>query len=629
MPGDQLYNREAERHTYRSRIYFAGVVILLLGAGLIARLYWLQVLKHDYYSTQAEDNRLRVEVVPPIRGLIFDRNGVVLAENLPSFSLEVVPTEVPDLEATLTALSKVVQLGDKELRRFHTLKKRTPKFRPVALRQNLSEAEVARFEVDRHLFPGVSLRAALVRRYPLGDAGAHVVGYVSGITEKEQERYDKNLYRGTTHTGKVGVEYSYENLLHGMPGYRIVETNAAGAPLREIEFKAPQPGANLYLTLDARLQLAADAALAPNEGAVVAIEPNTGAVLALVSRPGFDPNLFVTGIDTADYKALNEDPLKPLYNRVLQGIYPPGSTIKPMMALGGLESGVVGLGTRRSCPGYYMLPGSSRRYRCWRAAGHGSVDAAASVIQSCDVYFYSLAVAMGIDKLHDWISLFSFGHPTGIDLPREKTGIAPSTSWKQKVIGERWFPGETVSVGIGQGYWSSTPLQLAQMTSVIAQRGKAYKPHVLYATADGITGELVNRQPEALPEVKLQNPSYWNKIIEAMEDVVHGPRGTAAGISRDLKHYRIAGKTGTAQVRNMSQAVYVKSEQQRKQERDHAWFVAFAPVNEPRIALVVLGEHAGHGGSAAAPVARKVFDAWMPPPAEPELAPAALKEGRP
>ena len=626
--GGRIQNREAERYALRTRVYVAGAVILGLSFVLLARLFWLQFFHYEYYSTRAEDNRLRVEVVQAVRGLIYDRNGVVLAENLPSFSLEIVASEVKDMPGMLKRIGKLIELQPADLERFErTVPRRPPRFKPYVLRQKLSEEEVARFEVNRHLFPGASVKAALIRHYPLNDAGAHVIGYVSGITEKEQATYDQNLYRGTTHTGKSGVELSYEKELHGVPGYRIIETNAAGSPLREVEFKRPYPGQNIYLTIDARLQAAAEAALLPNEGAVVAIEPATGGVLALASRPNFDPNLFVTGIDPAAYKSLNEDPLKPLYNRALQGQYPPGSTVKPMMALGGLESGEVGVGTRRSCPGYYRLGGKGRRYRCWRQSGHGSVGLAEAIIQSCDVYFYILAAALGIDRIHDWIGHFSFGKPTGIDLPREKSGISPSSEWKQKNFNERWYPGESLSVGIGQGYLTATPMQLAQMTAVLATRGNAHVPHVLYATEDGITGEIVSYKPKAAPSFKLKHQAYWERVVDEMENVVHGPRGTAAGIGRDLKHYRIAGKTGTAQVRNMTQAAYVKSEHLPKEQRDHAWFVAFAPADAPTIALAVLSEHGGHGSTAAAPVARKVLDAWIGPPPEPE--PPKAKPGRP
>ncbi len=623
----RIRNREAERYAFRIRTYVAGGGILVLSVLLLARLLWLQLFHYEYYSTRAEDNRLRVEVVQAVRGLIYDRNGVVLAENLPSFSLEIVPHEVPDLDDTLQRVAELIEVSAADLERFAKLRKRTPRFKPVVLRQRLSEQEVARFEVNRHQFPGVAVKAALIRHYPLNDSAAHVIGYVAGITEREQARFDANLYRGATHTGKAGVEYTYEKTLHGMPGYRIIETNAAGSPLREVEFKRPYPGQNIYLTIDAKLQAAAEAALAPNEGAVVALEPATGGVLALASRPNFDPNLFVTGIEAAAYQALTEDPLKPLYNRALQGQYPPGSTVKPMLALGGLEGGEVGLGTRRSCPGYYRLGGKGRRYRCWRQSGHGSVGLAEAIVQSCDVYFYMLAAAMGIDKIHDWVEHFSFGRQTGIDLPREKSGLSPSSEWKQKTFNDRWYPGESLSVGIGQGYLSVTPMQLAQMTAVLAQRGHASIPHVLYATEDGITGEIMSYKPKTELPFKLKNLVNWERVIKEMENVVHGPRGTAARIGQGLTHYRIAGKTGTAQVRNMSQAAYVKSEHQRKEERDHAWFVAFAPADAPEIAVSVLAEHGGHGSSAAAPIARKVFDAWFGPPPEPVA--AKPKPGRP
>lgn len=614
MSGTQhIHNHRAERYYFQRRVYLAGIIILLLAVGLFSRLYWLQVQRHSYYSTRAEDNRLRVEVVPPTRGLIFDRNGVILAENLPSFSLQVVPNKVEDVDATLDALSQVVHIDAQDRERFKRDLRSSPGFRPVTLRQQLSSEEVASFEVERHRFPGVSVQATLIRHYPFGPAMSHVIGYVSAITEKELSNYDKSLYRGTTHTGKTGVERSYEHALHGVPGYRIVETNARGVPLRQVEFKPPTPGKNLILTLDARLQQTAYDALAPHAGSVVAIQPQTGEVLVMVSRPGFDTNQFVTGISYKAYKALRKNPYKPLYNRSIQGIYPPGSIVKPMFGLGGLNDGVITPESTYYCPGYFQLNGKGRHYRCWKRSGHGALNVASAIVQSCDVFFYNLAADTGIDKMHDWMVHFGLGKPTGIDLPSEYSGIAPSTDWKHEAMNERWYPGETLSVGIGQGYMSLTPLQAAQMATVLASRGHAYKPHVLLAQTDGVHPQRDYYAPQAEPVLKLKDPSEWEVVIQAMRKVIFGRHGTAWRIERGLHGYDIAGKTGTAQVRGIPQGTWIDTADLEGFAKDHAWFIAFAPVKHPSIAIAVLAEHAGHGGAESAPVARKVFDAWILP----------------
>lgn len=608
----RIKNSFAERRLFTIRTVIAVAVIAILSIALISRMLWLQVINHDYYTTRSDDNRMRVQTVAPVRGLIYDRKGIVLAENLPAYRLEVVPEQVDDIDLLLGELSKIIALDEGDIKLFHERRKRTPRYQGVALRLRLSNDELARIEVNRHRFPGVDVRAALSRHYPLGEAGSHVIGYVSSITEEELKKLDPSRYQGTQSIGKVGVEKSHEDLLHGKPGYKMIETNATGRPLRELEYERPLPGQNLYLNLDAKLQVSAFNALHGVEGAVVAIDPKTGGLLAMVSKPGFNPDLFVHGIDHASYNALNQDPNRPLYNRALQGQYPPGSTVKPMMALAGLEYGINTPATSHYCPGFFRLGNAKRRYRCWKRHGHGSMNMMHAIMQSCDVYFYDLAVELGVDRIHDFASKFGLGRLTEIDLPREKPGVLPSKAWKKKHFNTVWYPGETVSVGIGQGYMTTTPMQLAQMTANIARRGAVFRPQILNSVENIITHEKKVTQPQEQGSIKLRDPVYWQKAIDAMHAVVHHARGTARRISIDID-YEIAGKTGTSQVIGLSQEdkKAPKNEDLLKKERDHALFIAFAPVEDPQIAVAVLVEHGGSGSGAAAPVARKVLDAYL------------------
>lgn len=620
-------NSAAERSIFSQRALVAAIGTLLLVALLISRLTWLQVFQHSYFDTRSDDNRMRLTVVPPVRGLIFDRNGVLMAENLPSYRLEIVPEQIEDMPALLDKLGKLIEIDTDDIELFNRRRDRTPPFRGVVLRNQLNAEEVARLEVNRHRFPGVDVRAALSRHYPLGNAAAHVIGYVGSITEQELEYLDERRYQGTQEIGKVGVEYSHEARLHGFPGVRIQETNAVGRSLRQLEYKRPQQGDSLYLTLDAKLQVAAELAMGEEDGAVVAIEPRTGGLLALVSRPNFDPGLFIHGIDHASFKALNENPGRPLYNRALQGQYPPGSTVKPMMALGGLELGLRAHHHREYCPGYFMLPNSKHRYRDWKRQGHGSVDMKYAITQSCDVYFYKLAIDMGVDRIHDFAARFGLGQLTGVDLPREKRGVLPSREWKRKHLNQPWYQGETVSVGIGQGYMTTTPMQLAHLAATIALRGERMRPRILLASEEGATGRIDTLPAVALEPVKLRSDEFWDWTIEAMEDVTSGSHGTARSVGRGT-NYRVAGKTGTSQVIAMRQdeKYAVKNQDKPKHERDHALFIAFAPVEDPKIALAVLVEHGGGGGAVAAPIARKILDAYLEdkpvlPPEEEEAQP--------
>jgi len=607
-----IKNLHRERQAFLARALFGTVFCLVCSSILIARLFDLQVLQNEYFQTRANENRMRVMPVAPVRGLIYDRHGALLAQNKPAFVLEVVPEQVEGMDPLLQRLSDVIQLTDQDIARFKDRVRKTPRYRPVPLRNNLTMEELARYELDRHAFRGVDVSAGLTRNYPLGASGAHIIGYVGGITEKELSDAPENTYEGLSLIGKTGVEKSHEDTLRGKSGAKIIEANAYGRPLRELDYRRGYPGRNLYLSIDSKVQLIAEQALGELDGAVVAIDPRSGEVIALVSKPGFDPHLFIEGIDVKTYKALSNDPKRPLFNRALQGTYPPGSTVKPAMAMAGLEYGVVTPEDGVYCRGEMSLPGSSRKYRCWKRSGHGFQDMVGGVMRSCDIYFYELAIKLGIDRMHDSMTRLGLGHKTEVDLPLENSGLFPSREWKLRRRKEQWYPGETLNIGIGQGYTLTTPLQLAQMTARIAMRGKGFKPHVVYATQDAITREVTRVPPEPLEPIELKDNHNWQRVIDAMIDVAHGAGGTAARIGRDSP-YRIAAKTGTAQVAAMRQ----DEKKARSLEstplhlRDHALFVAFAPADDPKIAVAVIAEHAGHGGSVAAPIARQVMDMYL------------------
>ncbi len=599
-----------ESRLFNERAAVALVIALLLIGVIIARLVYLQIISHEHFATLADENRINIVAIPPTRGLIYDRNGVLLAQNLPAFSLEITPEQTPDLEATIAGLRSLLDISDEEVRRFHRQARQNRPFNSIPLKFHLSEEEVARFAVNRHRFPGVDIEARLIRDYPLGPLAVHAVGYVGRINEEELKTLDAANYSATRFIGKTGVEKYYEDLLHGRVGYKHVETNALGRILREVSRTPPVPGADIYLSLDINLQVLAEQALGERRGAVVALDPRNGEILALVSMPGYDPNPFVTGIDPAAYQALQSSPDKPLFNRALRGQYPPGSIIKPFIGLAGLDYLLLAMGTTSFCPGWYSLPGDDHRYRDWKKEGHGRTDLEKAIVQSCDVYFYDLALSLGIDRIHDFLARFGFGQPTGIDLTGEAGGLLPSRAWKQARRHEPWYLGETLITGIGQGYTLATPLQLAVTTAVIAQRGERIRPHILYARRDPEEPALHALEPQALPPVELAMPRHWDQIIAAMEKAVHSIRGTAYRIGRDAP-YRIAGKTGTAQVFGIKQDEEYKEEEVAAHLRDHALFVAFSPVEEPRIAVAVIVENGGSGGATAAPIARQLIDYYL------------------
>lgn len=609
---ESLKNLQREKNLFAGRIVVGAIICVLMSGGLLFRLSELQIQGHDYYTTRANDNRLRVVPVPPVRGLIYDRSGVVLAENRPAFGLEITPEQVDDMPALLAQIGGLVPLTESDIQRFNDRVARTPRYRGVPLRTHLSMEEVALLEVNRHDLRGAEVTAGLTRNYPMSIEGAHVVGYVGGITEADLQRIDTDSYQGLGQIGKAGLERFYEDRLRGTPGARIIEANAFGRPLREIEHRPGQAGQNLHLTLDAEVQAVAQAALGELNGAVVAIDPRSGEIIALVSKPGYEPHHFVEGIDAASYRTLLEDRNRPLFNRALQGQYPPGSTIKPAMAVAGLEHTVVDPEHREFCPGSMQLPGSIRQFRCWRRRGHGWMDMVSGVMQSCDIYFYQLALNLGIDLMHDSMQQFGLGNVTGIDLPLESAGLMPSRAWKRRTRGESWYPGETLIVGIGQGYTLATPLQMAHMTARLAMRGEGFPPHLLRETVDPVTQQRVTLSPVALPPITLRDPEHWSAVIQAMVDTAHKPGGTALRIGQNAP-YLIAAKTGTAQVASLSQEDKVARtlEDTPVRLRDHALLVAFAPADNPQIAVAVLAEHAGSGSAVAAPVARKVMDQYL------------------
>lgn len=609
--GIALKDHFRETEIFLRRTVFAGVVVILLLIAVISRLFYLQIIRHDHYTTLSQANRIHLLPIAPNRGLILDRDGVILAQNFPTFMIQVTPERVKGLDEMLERLGQIIELSEVDLARFKNLVRRGRAYQTIPLRFRLSDEEVARFALDRHLFPGVELVAPLTRHYPQGDLASHVVGYVGRIDEQEQSNLvDESNYEGTSHIGKTGIEKQYEDVLHGFVGNQEVETNAQGRMIRVLNSNQPTPGTHLHLHISAVLQKIAMDALGDRNGAVVAIDPQTGGVLALVSKPGFDPNLFVNGIDGDTYKSLLTSPDQPLYNRAINGQYPPGSTIKPFYALAALEYNLPeGTGTT-FCRGSYQLPGDSHRFRDWKKEGHGSVDIDRAITESCDVYFYDLANTMGIDRMSQFLGHFGFGSKTGIDMPNEFGALLPSRAWKKAARKEAWYGGETISMGIGQGYLLVTPLQLTTTTGTIGVRGMRMVPKVVQSLEDPDTNELQIIDSSRLGDVPVKTQQNWSTIITAMTHVVHGARGTAKGISKDLT-YAIAGKTGTAQVFSLKQDEKYKESEIDEKLRDHAWFMAFAPAENPRIAITVLVENGGHGGSAAAPIARKVFDAYL------------------
>lgn len=599
-----------EAQLIKSRVVFCCVLVAVVSLLLLVRMFQLQVIEHEHFATLSEDNRVRIIPVPPTRGLVFDRNGTVLSQNTPTYSLEVVPEAIENIDSLLVKLRSIVEISEEDEEGFRELLAKKRLFDSVPLRARLSEEEVARISVNRHLFPGVDVHARLSRDYPLGEIGSHLIGYVGRINEEELQSIDTSNYRATVHIGKTGIEQAYEDLLHGEIGFQHVETNALGRTLRVLQRKDPVPGSSIYLTVDIGLQAVAEQALGEENGAVVAIDPGNGEVLALVSVPTYDPNLFVDGINRTVYQNLLRSPDRPLFNRALAGRYPPGSAVKPFFGLAGLARNVDQARGSTWCRGYFQLPGHEHRYRDWKKGGHGSVDLEKAIVESCDVYFYELAQSLGIERMHDFMIQFGFGEATGISLKGESSGLMPSPRWKRRARNQPWYPGETLITGIGQGFMLTTPLQLASATATLSMRGLRLKPRILLRRVDPETLQPVETAPEPSGQMKPVSEANWNVIIEAMRNVVHGPRGTARRISIGAS-YQMAGKTGTSQLFGVGQEEKYREEDLAKHLRDHGLFIVFAPVKKPRIAVAIVVENGGSGSRSAAPIARKVIDYYL------------------
>lgn len=599
-----------ETQIFNQRVLVAALIMLILLSFLLIRLAYLQISNQQYYSTLSENNRVSIQPIAPTRGLIFDRNGILLAQNLPSFTLEIIPEHVIDLDQTLEKLKLLVDIKAEEIKRFKKNLRQKRRFEGVPLRFRLNEEEVAKISVQQHQLPGVTINARLSRHYPQGKLAAHAVGYVSRINEAELKKLDTSNYSATTHIGKVGIERTYENILHGKVGFQHIETNAQGRTLRVLNRTLPTSGKNLYLNIDSKVQAIAEKGLAENNGALVAIDPRNGAVLAMVSMPIYDPNLFVHGISSKNYRQLSDSAERPLFNRALRGQYPPGSTIKPVVGLAGLERHELLPHDELNCPGYYMLKNDERKYRDWKKEGHRTTNLHKAITESCDVFFYDLALTLGIDNMSSYLAYFGLGEKTGIDLLGELAGLNPTREWKRRSRNLPWFPGETLITGIGQGFMLTTPLQLANMTAAIATQGKRYKPQMLYGIQNEQNSPLIKTQMESLPSIPITNEKNWQTVVQAMKSVVHGVHGTARGIKRRLQ-YTIAGKTGTAQVFGIAQDAEYKKEEIAKKLQDHALFVGYAPIENPRIAVALIVENGGSGGSVAAPIARSVMDQYL------------------
>lgn len=629
MPTVRIKDHHSEQRLFERRAIAAAVIMVLALGAVIARLVWLQVVRYDYFVELSQGNRIKIEPIPPNRGLILDRNGVPLATNVPSYQLELTREQVEDLDATLTGL---VDLGLIEAAAIPTLEKdirSRRSFDAVPIKLQLTEEELAKFAARRHHFPGVEIRPRLTRYYPLGSSGVHAIGYVGAISEDDKKRLNMEDYAGTTLTGKTGVERAYESELHGRTGFQQLLVNARGRTVERIGNEAatlerhePLAGNDLYLTIDQRVQQAAEEALRGQRASAVAIDPSNGDVIAFVSTPGFDPNLFARGLTRAEYLALTEDPTRPMYDRALRGVYPPGSTIKPLMALAALEAGIVTPHETRFCRGIWRMPGGrDRPRRDWKREGHGTVDMRKAIATSCDVYFYDIANVMGIDRIHDFLYQFGLGQHTGIDIPGERDGILPSTDWKRRAFkrpeAKIWYPGDTISVGIGQGYMTTTPLQLAHATATLAARGKRFQPRLVRAIRSARTGEVRELPPVALSDAKTKDPLAWDFAVGGMYDVTNASYGTARAAAAGAT-YKMAGKSGTAQVFTVAANERMrKAGELAEHLRDHALFVAFAPADDPKLAVAVVIENAPGGGSAyAAPVARRILDVYLLTPEE-------------
>lgn len=621
----ELRNHQKELYYFRWRLGIAAAGAILLFMVLAGRFFFLQVTQHDHFHTLAENNRISIIPVVPNRGLILDRNGIVLAHSYSAYTLEITPSKVKNLNTTINGLATLVDIQPRDRKRFRKLLEESRNFESLPIRARLNDIEVARFTVNRFRFPGVDIKARLFRHYPKGELASHAIGHIGRINDADLDELEKSgdlaNYRGTDHIGKLGIEQSYEKQLHGITGFEHVETDAGGRAIRTLSRRSPVSGNNLTLTIDSQLQEVADQAFGQYRGALVAIEPKSGEVLAFISKPGFDPNLFIDGIDPVNWDALNNSLDKPLNNRALRGQYPPGSTFKPFMALAGLELGKRTPSYTISDPGFFTLPGNSHRYRDWKVGGHGSVDLYKSIVISCDTYYYGLANDLGPDNIFSFIGQFGFGKKTGIDIEGETTGLLPSREWKMRRHKQKWYAGDTISVGIGQGYNLATPLQLAFATAVLANNGTVIRPHLVRSVLNAATNQnqgVPAAKPVAILDLKPENLELVKRAMIAVTQ----PGGTATRVGVGAP-YLTAGKTGTAQVVAIKQGEKYVESKVAERHRDHALFIAYAPADDPKIAFAILVENGGHGGATAGPIARTILDYFLlgklPPPAAPPI----------
>ncbi|RXJ73090.1 penicillin-binding protein 2 [Veronia nyctiphanis] len=605
-----IRDHRSESALFFRRAVFSFGVIALLVTLLTVNLYGLQVSDHQDYKTRSNDNRIKVVPIAPNRGLIYDRNGVLLAENRPVYSLELIPEQVKNIPETIDALSEFIDITDSNIRNFKKEKRRSRRFQTVTLKSQLTEQEVALFSVNQHKFPGVEVEGYLKRYYPFGDALTHVLGYVAKINDRDLDRLERaeltNNYKATRDIGKLGIERYYENALHGQAGYQEVEVNSRGRIIRTLKYVPPEPGQDLVLNLDIELQLYVRELLGNNRGAAIVLDPKTSGVLAMVSTPSYDPNLFVHGISPSQYNALLNDKDRPLYNRATLGTYPPASTVKPFIAVAALQENVITTNTMRNDPGYWRLPNSTTRpYRDWKKGGHGRVDIVKSVEESVDTFFYQIAYDMGIDRLSHWMTMFGFGERTGIDIHEESRANMPTREWKMSRYRKPWYQGDTIPVGIGQGYWTATPMQIAKAASVLVNHGVVNPPHLVKAFISEKTETLNASEP--YPPIVDVPEKYWLTTLEGMRRVNHGKKGTAR-FSFTQSSYQSAGKTGTAQVFGLGENEKYDSEELAEHLIDHALYVGFAPFEKPEVIVSLVLENAGGGSSKAAPVARQIFD---------------------
>lgn len=609
---DPLANPSNQRRLFNYRTLITALAVILLFAAAIARLVQLQILDHRHYAQAARQNRVRLQPVPPPRGLMYSRSGQLLAENRPSYTLAVIPDEVPHLAATLKALGKIIPLSEDDLHSFKALKAITPAYQAIPLATNLSQKTIACFAVNRYHFPGVVIQSRLRRYYPYANLTADTVGYVGRISGANLKHVDANDYAGTVYFGKNGLELSDQSELHGHPGYKIMEVNAGGQPLGTLQSRLPAPGTDLILTLDMGLQRIAQNAMKGKRGAVVVMNPRTGGLLAAVSNPAYNPNWFVDGISSRRYHQLVNDPGKPLWNRAFDASYAPGSTIKPFIALAGLNDGIIKPKTKIFAGPYYVIPGDKSKHKFWdwTPNGHGRTNLTKAIAQSVDTYFYPLAYKLGIHRIDKMLDKFGFGQRPPLNIPGVADGVLPSPKWKQHTHGEHWYPGDTVLMGIGQGYLQVTPLQLAIAVSEIAMRGHAKQPHLIRAIRNPMSGKIHNIKPSDLPVIRLKRQAYWHDVITGMHAVVNSPRGTAYSEFRGFP-LPVAGKTGTAQVFANPKNPFEKQRHIPYRLRDNALFEAFTPIKHPELVVVVVVEHAGDHLGPASGVTRKIMNYWL------------------